>query len=133
LRQAPWDSRKATFFATEPLRSLSLYNILSDERTGLSFTIAAGPRHRSYSRVRVPWDFRIYFIVSDLRLLFSSPPATRRATVEVFNPASTWQGTDLVENTAPHCCSSIVSVGTCLFAKPLFSHGCRVFYSAFVA
>jgi hypothetical protein len=29
---------------------------LSDERTGLSFTIAAGPRQGSYFRVRVPWD-----------------------------------------------------------------------------
>jgi hypothetical protein len=29
---------------------------LSDERTGLSFTIAAGPRQRNHFRVRVPWD-----------------------------------------------------------------------------
>jgi hypothetical protein len=38
---------------------------------------------------RVPWDSWPYFIVSDLRLPFSSPPTTRRATVEVFDPAST--------------------------------------------
>jgi hypothetical protein len=36
--------------------------------------------------VRVPWDSRPYFTVSDLRLPFSSPPTTRRATVEVFDP-----------------------------------------------
>jgi hypothetical protein len=60
-----------------------------DERTGLSFTIAAGPRQRSHSRVRVPWASRPYFTVSDWRLLFSSPPTTRRNTVEVFDPAST--------------------------------------------
>jgi hypothetical protein len=30
---------------------------------GLSFTIAAGPRQRSHSRVRVPWDSRPYFTV----------------------------------------------------------------------
>jgi hypothetical protein len=35
-----------------------------------------------------PWDLRPYFTVSDLRLPFSSPPTTRRATVEVFDPAS---------------------------------------------
>jgi hypothetical protein len=29
---------------------------LSDEKTGLSFVYAAGPRQRSRSRVRVPWD-----------------------------------------------------------------------------
>jgi hypothetical protein len=32
---------------------------------------------------------RPYFTVSDSRLLFSSPPTTRRATVEVFDPVST--------------------------------------------
>jgi hypothetical protein len=52
---------------------------LSDERMALSFTIAAG----------CPWDSLLYFTVSDLRLLFSSPPMTCRATVEVFDPAST--------------------------------------------
>jgi hypothetical protein len=39
-----------------------------------------------------------------------------------------------VENTAPHCCSSVVSVATCLFAKPLFSNGFSIFaYIAVVA
>jgi hypothetical protein len=60
----------------------------SDERTGLLFTIAADPRQRSHPRVRVPWDSLPYFTVSDSRLLFSSPPTTRRATGEVFDPAS---------------------------------------------
>jgi hypothetical protein len=56
----------------------------------LSEAIAAGPRQRSHSRVRLPWDSRQNFTVSVSRLPFSSPPTTRRATVEVFNPASTW-------------------------------------------
>jgi hypothetical protein len=54
---------------------------------GLPFTIVAGPRQRSLSRVRAPWDSSPYFTVSDLRLSFSSPPTTRRVTVE--GPAST--------------------------------------------
>jgi hypothetical protein len=62
---------------------------LSDERMGLSFVYAAGPRPRSLSWVRVPWDSRPYFTVSVLRLPFSSPPTTRRVTVELFEPAST--------------------------------------------
>jgi hypothetical protein len=66
-----------------------MWGALSDERTDLSFTIAAGPRQRSYSRARVPWDSRPYFTVSDSSLPFSSPPTTRRATVNVFDPAST--------------------------------------------
>jgi hypothetical protein len=61
-----------------------MWGALSEERTGLSFTIAADPRQRSHSRVRVP-----HFTVSDLRVPFSSPPTTRGATVEVFDPAST--------------------------------------------
>jgi hypothetical protein len=40
---------------------------------GLLFTIAAGPRQRSHSRVRVPWDSRPYFTVSASRLPLSSP------------------------------------------------------------
>jgi hypothetical protein len=61
-----------------------MWGALSDERTGLSFTAAAGPGQRSRSWVRVP-----NFTVSDLRLPFSSPPTTRTVTVEVFDPAST--------------------------------------------
>jgi hypothetical protein len=66
-----------------------LWGVLSDERTGLSFAIATGPRQRSHSRVQVPCNSRQYLTVSDLRLPFSSPPTTRRVTVEVFDPAST--------------------------------------------
>jgi hypothetical protein len=45
-----------------------MWGALSDERTGLSFIIAADPRQRSHSRVRVPWDSRPHFTVSELRL-----------------------------------------------------------------
>jgi hypothetical protein len=64
-----------------------MWGAVSDERT--SFTISTGPRQRSHFQVLVPWDSRPYFTVSDLRLPFSLPPTTRRATVEVFDPAST--------------------------------------------
>jgi hypothetical protein len=43
------------------IAGLLMWGALSDERTGLSFTIAAGLRQRSHSRVRVPWDSRPYF------------------------------------------------------------------------
>jgi hypothetical protein len=68
---------------------LLLWGVLSDERTGLSFVYAAGPCQRSLSRVRVPWDSRPYLTVTDMRLPLSTPPTTRRVTVEVFDPAST--------------------------------------------
>jgi hypothetical protein len=66
-----------------------MWGALSDERMGLSFILAAGARQRSHSRARVPWGSRPHFTVSDSRLSFSSPPTNRRATVEVFDPAST--------------------------------------------
>jgi hypothetical protein len=71
------------------LRSCFLWDALSDEKTGLSFVYAAAPCERSLSLVRVPWDSRPYYTVSDLRFPFSSPPTTRRVTMEVFDPAST--------------------------------------------
>jgi hypothetical protein len=90
----PWN--KAPIWGLRPgfnycltVAGLLIWGTLSDERTGLSFTIATGPHQRSYSRVRVPWDSRPYFTVSVSRLPFSSPPRTRRVTVEVFDPAST--------------------------------------------
>jgi hypothetical protein len=75
---------------------LFLWGALSDKRTGLSFVYAAGHCQRSLSWVKVPWDSRPYFTVSNLRLPFSSPPTTRRVTVKVFDPAST-QVSELLE------------------------------------
>jgi hypothetical protein len=43
-------------FITQAGAGLFLWGAVSDERTGLLFTIAAGPRQRSRSRVRVPWE-----------------------------------------------------------------------------
>jgi hypothetical protein len=64
-RQAPWDSRSVVLFA-EHLLSYSLRNILSDERMGLPFTIAAGSRQRSHSQI---WLLRIldHILLSQIR------------------------------------------------------------------
>jgi hypothetical protein len=82
---------------------LLFWGALSDEWTGLSFVYASGPRQRSLAQVRVPWDSWPYFTVSDLILPFSSPPTTRRITVE---SPQTWRtgspyshDTDHTENT----------------------------------
>jgi hypothetical protein len=77
-----------------------------NERLGLSFTIAAGPRQRSHSQIRVSRGSWPHFTVSDSWLpqpggpgpriyiprhwvLFSSLRTTRRAPVEVFEPTAT--------------------------------------------
>jgi hypothetical protein len=62
-----------------------MWGAFSDERTALSFTIAAGPRQGNHSRVRDPWDSRPYFTLSDSKLPCSSSHTTRRATTEVFD------------------------------------------------
>jgi hypothetical protein len=85
-----WDLRPDLYYC-QSVAGLLMWGALSDERTGLSFTIPADARQRSHSRIRVPWYSRPYFTVPDSRLPFSSPPTTRRATVEVFDPASTWE------------------------------------------
>jgi hypothetical protein len=76
------------FYYCQTVAGLLMWGTVSDERTGLSFTISAGPCQRSHSRVQVPWDSRPYFTVLDSRLSFSSPPTTHRAAVEVFDSAS---------------------------------------------
>jgi hypothetical protein len=87
--KAPIWSLRPDYYYCQTVSGLLLWGALSDERSGLSFTIASVPRQRSHFRVRVPCYSRPYFTDSDLRLTFLSPPTTRRATVEVFDPAST--------------------------------------------
>jgi hypothetical protein len=87
--KAPIRGLRPDFYYRRTVAGLFRWGALSDERTGLSFTIPAGPSQSSHSRVRASWDSRPYFTISDLRLPMSSPPTTRRVTVEVFDPAST--------------------------------------------
>jgi hypothetical protein len=104
-----------------------------DESVFCTYVYAAGPRQRSLSRVRDPWHAWSYFIVSDSKLPFSSPPTTRKVTVEVFYPASTkvfvcenlnWfslykYDTDHRENTA----SSSSSIVSCVSVVWVGCHG----------
>jgi hypothetical protein len=82
-----WGSSPDIYYALTV--TVFLWDALSDERMGLTFLYAAGPHQRILSRVWVPSDSWPSFTFSDLRLLFSSPPMSRRVTVEVFQRAST--------------------------------------------
>jgi hypothetical protein len=68
---APIWGLRPDFYYCQTFAGLLMRGALSDERTGLPFAIAAGPRQRSYSRIRVRWDSQPYFTVSDLRTPFS--------------------------------------------------------------
>jgi hypothetical protein len=57
-----------SFLQIEHLRSQCLRNILSNERMGFSFPIAADPRQRIHSQVRVQQDSWPHFTVSDSRI-----------------------------------------------------------------
>jgi hypothetical protein len=54
--KAPTWGLRPDFYYCQTVGGLLMWCAVSDERTGLSFTIAAGTRQHSHSRVRVPWD-----------------------------------------------------------------------------
>jgi hypothetical protein len=111
---------------------------------GPSFTVAAGPRQRSHSQARVPWDSWPHFTVSDSRLPKPRgsghidipqeqgspviPPGTwfpfrRRATVEVFDPASPLESPVMAVSSRPLIVVLFyvmcVICDLCLFVVPL--------------
>jgi hypothetical protein len=55
------------FYCCQTVAGLLMWSVLTDESMGLPFTVAAGPRQRSHSRVRAPGDSWPYFTVSDSR------------------------------------------------------------------
>jgi hypothetical protein len=57
----------AQTFISQTVEGVLMWDAFSYGRTGLSFTIAAGPRQGSNFLVRVPWESRPYFRVPDLR------------------------------------------------------------------
>jgi hypothetical protein len=66
--QAPIWGLRPNFYYCQTVAWLLMWGSVSDERTGLPFTITAGPRQRSHSWVLVPRDSWPYFTVSDSRL-----------------------------------------------------------------
>jgi hypothetical protein len=54
--KAPIWGLRPDFYYCQTIEVSLIWGALSDERTGLSFTIAADPRQSSHLWVRVPWD-----------------------------------------------------------------------------
>jgi hypothetical protein len=103
LGAKPFETHGQNFFFQLNTCSHSPYITSSLTRGWMSFTIAAGPRQRIHSWVRVPWDSRSYFTVSDSRLLFcrllhlaglrwkySTPPPHRILSKQFFHYCITW-------------------------------------------
>jgi hypothetical protein len=66
--KAPIWGVRLDFYYCQTVTGLLMWSALSDERTALSFIIAAGTRQRSHSWVRVPLVSWPYFTVSYSRL-----------------------------------------------------------------
>jgi hypothetical protein len=54
--EAPIWGPRPHFYYSQTVADLLMWGDLSDERMDLLFTIAAGPRQHSHSRVRKSWD-----------------------------------------------------------------------------
>jgi hypothetical protein len=113
--QAPIWAPRPGLYCCQTVSGFLMWGALSNERTGLSFTTAAGHCQRSFSRQSPSglmtifycprfgtppiWRARSPYLYRPGTgwpgytprhwAPFSSPPVTRRATVEVFKPAST--------------------------------------------
>jgi hypothetical protein len=109
LGAKPLETHDHYFFSAEPLRSCS---ILSDERIGVSFTIAAGPNQRSHSWAHVPRHSWPYFIVSDSRLSQPGGPS----------PGTGWPNYSQW-NWFPCCCLVILYRGN-VFTLRFHGNGC---------
>jgi hypothetical protein len=75
--QAPIWGLRLDFYDCQTVAGVLMWSTLSDERTGLPFTIAASPRQRSHSWGRVPRDSWPYFTLSDSRLPQPGGPGPR--------------------------------------------------------
>jgi hypothetical protein len=84
--QAPIWGLRPDFYYCQTFAGLLMWGALSDKRTGLPFTIAAGPRQRSHPWFRIPRDSWPYFTVSDSRL----PPTWRARSPYLYPPGTGW-------------------------------------------
>jgi hypothetical protein len=85
--KAPIWGLRSDFYYCQTIAGLLVWGVLSDERTGLSFALTAGPRQRSQSWVQVPSDsdhtlvsqirdfpFRRLLRLAGSRWRYSTPP-----------------------------------------------------------
>jgi hypothetical protein len=103
--QAPIWGLRPDFYFCQTVAGLLMWGALSDERTCLQFTIAAGPRQCSHSWVRVPRDSWPYFTVSDSR------PPNLEGQVPVFISPQEQGGPVIPPGTGFHFCRHLWLAG----------------------
>jgi hypothetical protein len=88
---APTWGQRPDLYYCQIVAFLLMWGALSDESTGLSFTIAAGPRQRSLPRVRVPWDSWKYYccLRFEISLFVTVIQATHQLHVSFYNSGRT--------------------------------------------
>jgi hypothetical protein len=98
--KAPICGLRSDFYYCQTVADLLMWGALSDERPGLVVCNCCWLSPAQPFSVRVPWDSRPYFTVSDSGFPFLSPPTTRRPRVEIFSRASTCDTTYVSITTA---------------------------------
>jgi hypothetical protein len=83
-----WGSRLDFFFYSWTVAGLLMWGALSDEKTHLPFTIAAGPRQRSHSRILVPREIMTIFYC----LRFETTPTWRARSPYLYPLGTGWPG-----------------------------------------
>jgi hypothetical protein len=87
-RQAPRGSRAAFYFPTEPLRLQPLFNVVSDERMGLSFTNYCWSSSAQFFSGQIPEELMTIFYC----LRFEIPPTCRTRFPFYYPPGTGWPG-----------------------------------------
>jgi hypothetical protein len=112
--KAPIWGLGADFYYCQTVMGLFMWGVLSDNRTGMWFTVAGGTRQRSHSRVRVPWEshhillsqirdfpFRRLLRLAVLQWRYSTPPPHGSTANSQFYVTTDGQSASLSWNKAP--------------------------------
>jgi hypothetical protein len=114
-----WDLRP-NFYYCQTTAGLLMWGALSDQRMGLSFTIAAGPRQFSHSQVRVP----IYCLRFETSLFVASYESQGEGGGIPSRLNTGWMNVSSasIAYNARFCCLCVFRVIKCVYLSVLSSN-----------